>query len=276
MDSPPTITQEEVDVSLLLCRLKQARHSRVLAQGFLLIQLPFNLVALLIWGLAGAPFWTGIALTALFGNIFILKACIKQELEVLVQLSAYLDARSIPALLDTLMSALFPDEIYSPVITALDAVLPFATSSNRGAIKARHFDFLHSLFSHYHDRRLNDSTDEYRRFEMELPAELCRSLRVGALHTLTEVGGQESVRVLKQFVREQEGSRKQKSLQQLAVEALHELEARLEHENEAKTLLRASDLPNDSLLRPSYAQASEPSETLLRVATTSREEEESY
>jgi len=268
----------EDEMPALIEGLKCQRGRRQWAHYFVWFFLSCTVLALFVSIAQASLAPVGIALFTLLINALVLQLYSNEEMSTLRRIGEYHDVRSIPVLMDTFFENEFPDRMYIPVLSALNKILPQVTPSDSEAFTPNHRELLHSLFLRYHDQKLNTSliakNHAYYRLQIEISEKLCYSLRLGALHALVQVGNEETARALKRFLQQRYRSDTQVRLQQLALTSLFELEKRLEREKDAKTLLRASSYTEDLLLRPSYAQPTEPTETLLRPAQSHAESED--
>ncbi len=271
---PTNTTKDEVPA--LLETLKCQRKKRQWAYRSIWVLLPVSVVVMGISETQSSSVPIATILLALLISPLVFQLLMTRDMKTLKRISKHEDTRSISVLMDTLFEQNFPNNMYVPVIEVMTVILPKVTFDVREAFTSRHIELLHVLFLRYHDQRLctqvvaysNLSSDTFVLLKKPLPESLCHSLRVATLHALVQIGTEETARVLKQFIQQRCHSSTQMGLQKLAQTSLMELEKRLTRENEAKTLLRASQYTEDYLLRPSYATAIEAPETLLRASVS--------
>lgn len=272
---PPARDLAKDEMPDLLEALRRRRSTRRIAHGSVCVFLAIAIFALFLSLIQTSFTPVGVALFLLCINAIALQLQTNSEMFTLRRIANHEDVRSLPVLLDTYFETEFPEQMYVPVLKALNATLPKASASDRSLFTQRHINFLELLFLRYRDKQLfSYAIPPHRaaqRLAVEMPEERCYSLRAGALHALAQVGDKETARVLKRFIQQQCRSNAQMEMQQLAYASLTEIEKRLAREDEAKTLLRASSYVENDLLRPSYAQAAEPPETLLRPVQSDAE-----
>ncbi len=264
-------------VPALIETLKRQRKKRQFAHNCFWGGIAYGLVAIISVSLVESFTPLAVAFGIFLVNAIAVELLTTNEMDTLKRICEYEDARSLSVLMDTFFEHEFPDKMYVPVVHALNGILPKISVADREAFAPSHIDLLHAIFLQYHDTRLCTSVIAknhiHQRFKNTLPESLCRSFRVGALHTLVQIGDEETARILKRFIQGRCRSSTQMELQKLALISLLELEKRLTKENEAKTLLRASQYTEDHLLRPSFATATEAPETLLRAVQSDTDSE---
>lgn len=269
MSYPPGQNLIGDEIPELLETLEQRRDTRRMAHGCIWALPIYGVLGIALSASSTSPLPLACAGGLLLLNVVWLRLASTSEMATLRRICHYKDVRSLPALMDSLFEQEFAENMYLPVTEALAAALPLVARQHNESFTPRHRQLLHSLFVLYHDAQLCKSLIARDRIELRLhaplPPALCRSAREGALHALVHIGDAETARVLRNFVKRRCRTHTQMELQQSALKSLLELEKRLALENDAQTLLRASQYTEDHLLRPSYAAPQEPPETLLRA-----------
>ncbi len=280
MDDSPSELYDATRASIFISFIRKERRSTSLAHDRMLVWLVLAPLSLGFSKWWESPLPTVFMLLVLFIDALVLRFCSGREMQTLKALASTGDVHSIPILLDTFFHTEFPSHAYLPTVICLSRALPKVTAHEKASFSKQHLDLLHSIIARYSPSQFNSlslsiKVKHQKHLYRQVPQDVCYSLREGLLKAFVHIGNEETARILKRFIQEDSNSKDKTALQELARISLLKLQERLDRENEATTLLRASSENGDSLLRPVYGHHNEERpETLLRAVTPNREDKE--
>ncbi len=280
MSTQSDLLEGSPQIPLLIAKLKKQRGRTLSAHGRIVWWIVLSFLSLIVSMNRESPLPTVWMLLILLVDAIVLTLSSQREATILKELVVYSDTRAIPILLDSFFHTEYSPSAYQSTLTGLIQALPKVTVDDTPRFQAQHLALLHTMIARYHDHQLNRLTlfhepRQQKFLQKKVSPETCYALRAGILKAFVPIGNEETARVLKRFIQEDSNSRYKTDLQELARISLLALQKRLDRENDAKTLLRASSENDDSLLRPVYGHHNEERpETLLRAVTPNNENKE--